>query len=70
MLKLVFRLKLPSMSLSLKGDSVKNKPASLFVVPFGTTLKRDFPIPVWQTSGSKLLGELVIASLSQRRINI
>ena len=55
--------------LSIKDDNVKNKPTSLFVVPFGTTLN-DFPISEWQAGGSKLLSELVIAPLSQIRINI
>ena len=29
--------------LNVKGDSVKNKPASAFVVPFGTSLSEIFP---------------------------
>ena len=48
------------MTLSIKGDSVKNKPAGLFIVPFGTTLNEISPISEWQRGGSKLLSEIVI----------
>ena len=43
------------MTFSIKRDRVKNKPASAFVVPFGTTHSEISPISEWQTGGSKLL---------------
>ena len=39
------------MTFSIKADSVKNKPASSFVVPFGTTLREISP----SRSGSRWL---------------